>query len=88
VGSDIPPLIWILEHTSEFGLAIFYHDSNALAHRLAVRFLFESSDALSEDPKFEFEPFTAKSSRNDYEVRHLFNVPSYIDINDQRFLGL
>ena len=35
---------------------------------LAVRFLFETSDALSDVPTFEFEPFTAKAARNDYEV--------------------
>lgn len=36
---------------------------------LAVRFLFETSDALSDVPTFEFEPFTTKAARNDYEVR-------------------
>ena len=36
---------------------------------LAVRFLFETSDALSDVPTFEFEPFAAKAARNDYEVR-------------------
>ena len=36
---------------------------------LAVRFLFETSDALSDVPTFDFEPFTAKEARNDYEVR-------------------
>jgi hypothetical protein len=35
---------------------------------LAVRFLFETSDALSDVPTFDFEPFTAKAARNDYEV--------------------
>jgi hypothetical protein len=35
---------------------------------LAVRFLFETSDALSEVPTFQFEPFTVKAARNDYEV--------------------
>lgn len=37
-------------------------------YRLAVRFLFETSDALGDEPKLEFEPFTAKASRNDYEI--------------------
>ena len=36
--------------------------------RLAVRFLFETSDALSDVPTFGFEPFTVKAVKNDYEV--------------------
>ena len=38
---------------------------------LAVRFLFETSDALSDVPTFGFETFTAKTVRNDYEVRSI-----------------
>lgn len=34
-----------------------------------MRYLFETSDALGEETNLEVEPFTAKASRNDYEVR-------------------
>jgi hypothetical protein len=48
---------------------------------LAVRFLFETSDALGDEPKFEFEPFSAKASRNDYEVIKL--IPVWVLFSDQ-----
>ena len=52
---------------------MLYNDVDSFP-RLAVRFLLETSDALGEDDggaefEFEFEPFNAKGSRNDYEVR-------------------
>jgi hypothetical protein len=39
-----------------------------------VRYLFETSDALGEEPRLEVEAFTAKASRNDYEVWNVFLV--------------
>jgi hypothetical protein len=48
---------------------------------LAVRFLFETSDALSDVPTFEFEPFTAKAAKNDYEVR-LITLTNLFPLSD------
>ena len=56
--------------------------------RLAVRYLFETSDALGEEPKLEVEPFTAKASRNDYEVRKATTSLVSVLTIFPRFLGL
>ncbi|KIM19369.1 hypothetical protein M408DRAFT_31287, partial [Serendipita vermifera MAFF 305830] len=64
----------LLTHLSEatagslsgVGHSSAYLDSGA--YQLAVRYLFETSDALGDDPKLEVEPFIAKASRNDYEI--------------------
>jgi hypothetical protein len=53
-----------------------------------VRYLFETSDALGEEPKLEVEPFTAKASRNDYEVCKPTLSLVFILMVFSRFLGL
>ncbi|PVF92514.1 hypothetical protein CPB86DRAFT_791078 [Serendipita vermifera] len=70
-GIDDGGLLTHLSEATAGSLSGVGHSSAYLdpgAYDLAVRFLFETSDALGDEPKFEFEPFSAKASRNDYEI--------------------
>ncbi|KAG8878426.1 hypothetical protein FRC20_008349 [Serendipita sp. 405] len=70
-GIDDGGLITHLSEATAGSLSGIGHSTAYLdpgAYKLAVRFLFEASDALGEPPTLEFEPFTAKGSRNDYEI--------------------
>ncbi|GJJ13969.1 hypothetical protein Clacol_008226 [Clathrus columnatus] len=77
----------------EFFFIVLYHcyytDPDA---RLAVRFLFETSDLIGSDLDLVIEPFTARAARNDYEIpwvlRDLIANPDVAALFASDFSGL